>query len=430
MAFQTKTIPVGQLLLDLRNPRHEKVSSQKDAIRSLIETERQKLVVLAKDVQKYGLSPIDRLLVLKSGRNYTVVEGNRRLAVVRILSNPNLAEGTVIENQMKRLSAEGSIPTEADCAIAPSRKAAKHWMELRHGGEAEGAGVVPWNTLAANRFGGNPNREVSAAIQFLEQIERSYPKNEVMQRLIREVGNSKLTTLGRLVLDTNFKQRAGMVSSGGSLNFEFSAAALEDFFEQVLTDLATTVGISSLRKKPDRAKYLGKTPEPDPTKRQANASPLGEAKSVKEKPKPKRPKPAPKPPKPFKDLDLSQLDSKTQALLREFKGLRMDKTPHAAAVLMRCILELAVDGYIDAKGLSRGSDLHQRVKKCLGKLDPKNKNKQFKPVRTGLSDGTSFYSIRTLHAFVHDKYFLADAITLGNIAGNMEPFLQALNDDV
>src|SRR6478609_5944963 len=37
MAFQTKTIPVGQLLLDLTNPRHEKVAAQKDAIRALIE---------------------------------------------------------------------------------------------------------------------------------------------------------------------------------------------------------------------------------------------------------------------------------------------------------------------------------------------------------------------------------------------------------
>jgi hypothetical protein len=51
-------------------------------------------------------------------------------------------------------------------------------------------------------------------------------------------------------------------------------------------------------------------------------------------------------------------------------------------------------------------------------------------VRTGLTDGESFYSIRTLHAFVHNKFFLADATTLGNIAANMEPFLQALNDDV
>jgi hypothetical protein len=32
MAFETKTIPVGKLLLDTQNPRHDKVASQKDAI--------------------------------------------------------------------------------------------------------------------------------------------------------------------------------------------------------------------------------------------------------------------------------------------------------------------------------------------------------------------------------------------------------------
>jgi transposase-like protein len=47
---------------------------------ALIATERQKLVVLASDIVEYGLSPIDRLLVIKKGRGFTVVEGNRRLA--------------------------------------------------------------------------------------------------------------------------------------------------------------------------------------------------------------------------------------------------------------------------------------------------------------------------------------------------------------
>jgi len=430
VAFEAKTIPVGQLMLDTKNPRHKKVSSQRDAISALIDSQRQKLVVLASDIMEFGLSPIDRLLVVKSGRNYTVLEGNRRLAVIKMLSNPTLAEGTSIESQIQRLSAKGAIPTQADCAVAPKRKDAEHWMTLRHTGESDGAGVVPWNALATNRFADKPGREAGAAIQLLETVENAYPKNDVLQELIQRAADKRLTTIGRLAVDSGFKDRAGIVEDGGALAFHFPASELEGFFEHVLGDFAADVGVSQIRKKPDRAKYLRSTPKPDPKTRTADAVPLSATHEVKAKPKPKRPKPSSKPPKPFKDLDLSRLDSKTQTLLREFRSLKIDKTPHAGAVLIRCILELSIDGYIDAKGLPRSNELHQRVKKCLGRLDPKQVSEQFKPVRTGLGDGTSFYSVRTLHAFVHDRYFHADAVTLGNIAANMEPFLQALNDDV
>jgi hypothetical protein len=428
MSFATNTVPVGRLLLDTENPRHGKVASQRDAIEALIAEERQKLVVLAADVLKYGLSPIDRLLVLKSGRNYIVVEGNRRLAVVKILANPSLAEGTAIESQMARLSGEGAIPSTADCAIAPNRKEAKHWMELRHGGEAEGAGVVPWNTFAASRFAEKPNREAGAAIRFLEELERAYPKNEVMQSLIRDVATKKLTTLGRLVLDSNFQNRSGMIDTGETLVFEYPATELENFFEHVLGDLASTVGVSVLRKKPDRAKYLKSTPEPDTSKREAEPSPLSISGTSKAKPK-RRKRPS-KPPKPFKDLDLSKLGERTENILREFQGIDVDLRPNAAALLTRAILELSVDQYIAEKKLSTEGRLKKRIQRTLNAVDPTQKDKQFQGVRQGLADGNNMFAVATLHGYVHNPHFHPDGSGIRSIAANLSPFLQALNDDL
>jgi hypothetical protein len=349
---------------------------------------------------------------------------------VKILANPSLAEGTVIEGPMKRLADKASIPTEADCAIATSRKSAKHWMELRHGGEADGAGVVPWNTLASNRFGGNPGREADAAIRFLEQVERAYPKNEVMQSLIRDVANNKLTTLGRLVLDSNFQQRAGMVTSDGSLTFEFPAAALEDFFEQVLTDLATTVGISSLRKKPDRAKYLEGTPTPDAKKRKKTASALAESRNKKPKSKSKRTKRPSKPAKPFATLDLSSLGERIENILGEFQGIDVDLRPNAAALLTRAILELSIDQYIAEKSLSTEGKLKKRLQRVLNKVDPTQKDEKFQGVRQGLSDGTSLFAVGTLHGYVHNAHFHPVGSEIRAIAANLTPFLEALNDDL
>lgn len=172
------SIAVGQLLLDTANPRHEPVESQRDAIHALVQTERQKLVVLANDIGERGFSPMDRLLAIKDGRRYVVVEGNRRLAAVRLLANPDLAEGTVIETAIKRVAKGATvIPDEADCAVLDSRDEAGHWMRLRHDGEAGGAGVVRWNSFATNRFSHKPGTQAARAIKFLEAVTEGYPEN-------------------------------------------------------------------------------------------------------------------------------------------------------------------------------------------------------------------------------------------------------------
>jgi len=157
------------------------MDGQREAIQALIETERQKLVVLANDIGERGLSPMDRLLVTKNGRNYTVVEGNRRLAAVRLLNNPALAEGSVIEAAIKRVAGGATaIPDDADCAVLDSREDAEHWMRLRHDGEARGAGVVRWNSLATNRFSHKPGTQAARAIKFLQAISDGYLNNTVI----------------------------------------------------------------------------------------------------------------------------------------------------------------------------------------------------------------------------------------------------------
>lgn len=423
-------IPIGQLLLDTANPRHEPVSSQREAIQSLIAAERQKLVVLANDIIENGISPIDLLLVIPQGKDrYKVVEGNRRLAAIRMIGNPDLAEGTPIAAQIKRVAARGEAPNQVECAIVSSRDDATHWMELRHGGEAGGAAVVRWNTLAANRFSHRPGSQAAKAITFLEAVEEGYPKNEVVKSLVTEVASKRLTTLGRLVADPAFRDRVGMTESDGHLMFEFAADALEDFFEHVLGDLAGDIGVSQLKSKDQRAKYLRKTPKPD------QGAKLSEPQSLTAKlaTKPKKPKPKPKPTrpaKPFKELSLANLGGKTQAVLDELRKLDVDKCPNTVAILTRVILEFTVEGFAEEKKLPLAKDLKGRVRQCLQKIDPTNKAADFQAVRTGLADGHSIYAVRTLHGFVHNAFYSADGNTVRNIASNLEPFLQALNDDL
>jgi hypothetical protein len=428
MQFETKTVPVGQLMLDTKNPRHGELDSQRAAIESLIASQRQKLVVLANDILKNGLSPIERLMVLKGKNGYTVVEGNRRLTAIKLLNNPSLADGTPIAAAIKRLSQKGSAPSEAECSIASSRKAAAHWLEIRHGGESEGAGVVPWSAYAANRFKSKPGREAAAAMAFLEAVAEGYPSNDVLQELAQEVGNRKITTLGRLVLDQNFRDKAGIEYRDGLVYFHYSASDLQAFLEHILGDLAADIGVSELRTAPLRAQYLEGTPEVKTSKRTKEAKPLGSKPAPKSKTPSKRRRPAPKP-KPFKNLTLDKTGNKTQALLGELRQLNPEKTPHAVAVLIRAILDLTIDEFLDKKNLPRDREMKKRIKKCLAAVDSTGKDQRFKAVRVGLEDGTSLYAVATLHEFMHNRHFQADRSHVDRIAENIEPFLQALNDN-
>jgi hypothetical protein len=423
-----KTIPVGQLLVDADNPRHEPAKSQRDAILALIGVERQKLVVLASDIVDHGLSPIDRMLVIRKGRNFIAVEGNRRLVAIKLLSNPGLADGTAISTAIKRLAKTAVAPSVVDCAIVPSRAEAEHWMELRHGGQAEGAGVVPWNALASNRFSHKPGSQAAKAIGFLDAVAAGFPDNTVIRDLIKRVAETRLTTLGRLVADPNFKLQAGLIESGGTLLFTYPADALQDFLEHVLGDLAADVGVSELKSKAQRTVYLNSTPKPDPKQVLPAPRPLSEAPSVRPT-VPAKPRSRPtKPQKPFKELDLREVGAKTQALLAEFRKLDVDATPNAAGVLARVILELAVDEFVKRSGITYDRDLKKRIRKCLGRVDPTNTAPQFQSVRAGLQDGSSLYAVATLHGFVHNPHYHADGTTVRSIASNLAPFLQALND--
>lgn len=427
-AVASTTIPIGQLLLDTHNPRHEPVSTQRETILSLIATERQKLVVLANDIVEYGISPIDLLLVIKKdAKNYTVVEGNRRLAAIRLLANPDLADGTVIETQMKRVAALGDGPSEIECAVVTSRKDAEHWMGLRHGGEAGGAAVVRWNTLAANRFSHKPGTQAAKAITLLEAIDESYPENEVMKDLIIKVAAKRLTTLGRLAGDPSFRAHAAMTEANGSLTFGFPADALQEFFEHILGDLAADVGVSQLKSKEQRREYLGGTPTPEKSAALTTPLPLNASPASKATTRRTRRRTS-KPDKPLKMLEAGNLEAKTRAILSEFRKLDADKSPNTVAILTRVILEFTVDQFIKDKGLNPAKDLKGRVRQCLGKIDPTNKARKYQAVRAGLSDGNSVFAVKTLHGFVHNPHFQADGNTVRVIATNLEPFLQALND--
>ena len=108
-------ILVTKLSLDCSNPRHPQQSTQRDIIRWMTEgTGRigDKLLALARDIASYGLNPAERVMVvadsMKPGE-YTVIEGNRRVAAVKLLNNPSLAPTIQWAERFKKIQKGAAV---------------------------------------------------------------------------------------------------------------------------------------------------------------------------------------------------------------------------------------------------------------------------------------------------------------------------------
>lgn len=428
----TMTIGIESLLLDPLNPRHEAVTGQSEAIGAIIDEQGPKLTQLAKHIAEHGLNPLDRVLVYKSGKNYVVLEGNRRIAALKLLNNPALADGTPLASEIRKIAAKAHSPKDVECSVVGSREAAKPWLVLRHSGEQEGRGVVPWNAVASARFSAAPGSREARWVSFVDGAQAAFPENTRIQEAIETIMAGRITTLGRLYSDPDFRDHLGLEDDDGGLQSHYAAADLEPTLERVLTDLAGDLSVTKIKSKDQRAKYLAALPKPRKSAYQAQAQPLTTTRAATTAGTRARPsRRATRPGSPFKNLDLRNLDMRIDDIVLELRKLDLDKFPNAAAVLARVLFELSLDQFIAKKKLSlskQNPKLKDKLKRCLREVDPTDKDDLYQGVRAGLADSTSIYAVSTLHGYVHNKDFHPTPTDIRGIASNLKPFLQAMND--
>jgi hypothetical protein len=81
-------LKIEQLVLDNDNPRITHAEGQQQALQKVIRDQKTKLVRLGEGIVEHGLSPIERFMVMevsKSPKRYIALEGNRRVAALRLL---------------------------------------------------------------------------------------------------------------------------------------------------------------------------------------------------------------------------------------------------------------------------------------------------------------------------------------------------------
>ena len=142
-----KRIPLGELVFDPQNPRFPPEINQgaeEVLIERFIRDER--LLELIESIGNQGYFVGEPLLVIEDLGGYVVLEGNRRLAALKLLSGEIEApSGRIsIENAVKNATVK---PKDVPCLIFPDRTEILRYLGFRHI-----TGVKAWSALQKARY--------------------------------------------------------------------------------------------------------------------------------------------------------------------------------------------------------------------------------------------------------------------------------------
>ncbi|HEX73640.1 MAG TPA: hypothetical protein G4N93_00600 [Dehalococcoidia bacterium] len=426
--YTIQEIEVDKLLLDVRNPRHNILEKQSETLAEIMLNQRGKLLKLAKDIVDFGINPSDLNIVIPtkidSGK-FVVLEGNRRLAAIQLLCDPNLAAlgyNTKNSNAFK-LHSERYKKSPIDrlrCVVFGQRDDANHWIELRHTGENEGRGVVGWGAKEKARFNELLGKH-SSALQVLEFVRRNSNLSGEEKAALK---TPNLTSIQRLVGDPDVRESLGIDITDGYVTTNLPPEEIINGLTKLVMDIATQrKSVDDIRHKANRADYIYEFTEeclPD-----TNATPV-ETWKIQSQTSPVKPRVLPsgmisiaaagKKSVPLSTSRLTLIPSscvlkiknaiRINKIYKELRGLEVKGFENACAITFRVFLELSVENYARAKNIicHEKDSLVNKIDK-VAKYMESNKlmsKDELKPIRVACSTPDNLVSTHTLNAYVHN----------------------------
>lgn len=184
-------LSVRSLDFDRNNPRFPPAIAQgpvEDLLQRFVRDER--LLEVIESIGNHGFFPGEPLLVVPEGRRYRVVEGNRRLAalklLVRELDPP--AGRTTIEDAVK---AAEFRPDKAACLVFDDENEILRYLGFRHI-----TGIKAWSALQKARYAAR-----------MYQKYKTLPEEDGLRLLARETGSRK-DTVGQMLTALKLYDRA------------------------------------------------------------------------------------------------------------------------------------------------------------------------------------------------------------------------------
>lgn len=357
-------LEVDDLLLDLENPRTGTVEGQAAALEAVVRLNPQNFRNMMQSIKANDLDPGDSFYIIADDENendYVVVDGNRRLAALKLLNNLDLLDGTKLGDSTKKRLREAAaefVPIEPiSCVLFENRSDANEWIERRHGKGLEGEGRISWGTLESDRF--QKDRTVLDVIGF---VERNSTFDEPEWQRIKKSVEKSPTTLRRFLVSKAGKQYLGFVErdADGGPAFRKNSKYILTVLSQIFSDMdAGEITSRTYNKASEISDYFTSLPKEMAVETQPDAAPQSFA-TTNIKDGASRPRltnkpannPATKvkkvsPPRstlaPGKHPFAEPANEKGKQLLREASKLKLRDTPLGCAFLFRAWIEFSIE---------------------------------------------------------------------------------------
>ncbi len=441
-----KPIKIANLFLNVDNPRFDTTANQRDAIGTMISELSKKMLVLIQSIIDDGLNPSELTMVISTNKKgkYKVLEGNRRIAALKLIHNPNMFKDKYksFTNGLKKTLKDyhGNKINEVDCVVFNNETEANRWIKLKHTGENNGKGVVSWDAQQVGRFDAKVGGKEGVGLQAI-----NFLKNFADKNINEKLQKTPITNFERLLTDRYVQSVLGLDINNGLLETNIVREEIKKGLLKIVDDLASKrIKVKNIYTKDNRRKYIStfkKKDVPNPKKLAENTWYLNSQIKIKSKSKKKAKSLSTErlyliPPNCV--LDVNEI--KANNIYRELRDLELEKFKHSASVLLRVFMELSVDKFVEKYKLnttsrsSRNKNFTLRAKlnditKYMTKNGMATKN-ELKGARTITQGIDHMLSMDTFNDYVHNRHFspTIDALTTG--WDNIQIFMQKLWENV
>lgn len=444
-------IQIDKLLLDVKNPRHDVLDNQTETLREIILDQKGKLIRLAHDIVDNGINPADLTIVVPSEDDhdlFIVLEGNRRLAALKLLVDPTMAalgasskDINILKSCSKRYN-DNRI-NYLRCVVFSKREDANHWIELRHTGENEGRGIVSWRAKEKARFNqllGKPY----PALQVIDFVKKNASLSEEETETLKK---PNISSIKRLINDPDVREALGIDVSDGYVTTNLASEEVINGLTKLVMDVAAQrISVDNIRLKSDRAEYVREFTEeelPD-----INATPV-ETWKLQSQTSPVTPRVSPsmkgtgavlvKKSVPLSISRKTLIPSncvlkiklpRINKIYRELRDLEIDHFENSGAVMFRVFLEFSLEEYARRNHIlfKENEKLVNKLKKVADNL--KNAklmtDSELKPIRVACFSKDALFATNTLNAYVHNPDFSPKSRDLKVTWDNFDKFFKAM----
>lgn len=442
-----QTVTIENLQLDPENPRFDRKRSQREALSTFANKLGDKLYNLAEGIVDKGYCPFELPIVTPAngdGKIFIVLEGNRRIAALKLLSSVSLVKSLGLPAKLADkyaalcARANSSLPKAIACSVM-SREDAKHWILLRHTGENDGIGVLPWDGPSTHRFrGGSP------ALQAVDMVDEH---NLVDKETREKLPTIPITNIERVLGTPEARELLGVEVKDGKLFLKSPEDVALARLAEVVADVAHgRKKVTDLDTKDQRVAYAQEVAAKCKSARKPSASgqggsgsggAAGGADGSRAAGAASLGRRTVAPPR----LKLPITEVRIGRILSELQKLNVEKFTNSSAVLLRVFVEMSVDCYAERNkirttvplgpgkgGKFREMTLREKLTAVVQHMDAnKVANKhELQGIRALIADRHHVFSVESWHGYVHNRHYNPDASNLKTNWDNIQAFVVKL----